>query len=326
MPAWPATGAPRLLAALAAVLGMALTSCSAPPQAAAVGDASAPLAVQQIAPGVYLARGVLEDWGPANHGRVANTGFIVGERCVAVIDSGGTLDHGRALAAALRRTTALPVCYVINTHAHPDHLLGNEAFTGAGITPQFVGHRRLAAALGVRGPFYLNALRRDFGPDAAQVRLIAPTLAVDTTLELDLGGRRLSLKAWPTAHTDADLSVLDEATGTLWLGDLLFADHTPVLDGRLKGWLAALGELRGWSVTTVVPGHGAPSRDWPAALDAQQRYLERLQHDTRRALRDGLTLAQAVERIAPDRPGWQLLENFHRRNVTAAYAELEWDE
>jgi quinoprotein relay system zinc metallohydrolase 2 len=318
----------RGLDALAVIASLGLAACAVAPEAGgSASGAAAPQSVEQIAPGVYLAAGRLEDWGPDNHGRVANTGFIVGERCVAVIDSGGTRSHGAALKAAVRRTTALPVCYVINTHAHPDHLLGNEAFVEDGDGgPQFVGHRRLPVALAARGPFYLNALRRDFGGDDAHARLIAPTLVVESTLDLDLGGRRLSLKAWPTAHTDADLSVLDAATGTLWLGDLLFVDHTPVLDGRLKGWLAALTELRSWPVAIVVPGHGPPSRDWPAALDAQQHYLERLQHDTRRALRERLTLAEAIERIAPDRPGWRLLDHFHRRNVTAAYAELEWDE
>ncbi len=318
----PPRGRRRIARWAALLVAAALTGCASAPPA----DADA-LALQTIAPGVYVAAGVLEDWGPANRGRVANTGFVVGTRCVAVIDSGGTHSHGRALRAAVRRTTPLPVCYVINTHAHPDHLLGNEAFIdGAAEAPQFVGHRRLPAALAARGPFYLNALQRDFGPEDAGARLIAPTRTVDTTLELALGGRTLSLKAWPTAHTDADLSVLDAASGTLWLGDLLFVDHTPVLDGRLKGWLAALDALRGWAVVTVVPGHGAPSRDWPGALDAQQAYLTRLQADTRRALRERLTLTQAVERIAPDRPQWRLLDVFHARNVTAAYAELEWDD
>lgn len=289
--------------------------------------------VEQIAPGVYLHRGALEDWGPANQGDVSNSGFVVGSRCVAVIDTGGSAVVGRRLLATVREVTPLPVCYVINTHAHPDHVLGNSVFADAArpagqTAPEFVGHRRLPAALAVRGPFYLNALKRDFGPGFSDsARIVLPTRLVDDTLELELGGRRLSLRAWPTAHTDADLSVLDETSGTLFLGDLLFVDHTPVVDGRLKGWLAVLAQLRGWQgITAVVPGHGAPSRAWPAALDAEQDYLTRLQSDVRAALKAGLTLPQAVARIAPDRSDWQLLDVFHARNVTAAYAELEWED
>lgn len=316
------TRAHRWASLLAVVLAAALAGCAGP-------AAPAGAAVQSLGPGAYLSQGVLQDWGPANHGHVSNQGFIVGERCVAVIDTGGTRGNGLALKAAIARVTALPVCYVINTHAHPDHVLGNEAFLpppgSAASAPQFVGHRRLPAALAARGPAYLNALARDFGPAEAGTRLVPPTLLVASTLQLDLGGRRLLLRAWPTAHTDADLSVFDEATATLWLGDLLFVQHTPVVDGQLKGWLAVLDELRGWPVDTVVPGHGPPSRDWPAALDAERHYLQQLQADTRAALRQGLTLSQAVQRIQPDSPHWRLLDVFHPRNVTAAYAELEWE-
>lgn len=318
--------------ALTRALVLLATAGGSPVHAAPPTDART-TPVEQIAQGVYLHRGALEDWGPANQGDVSNSGFVVGSRCVAVIDTGGSAGVGRRLLAAVREVTPLPVCYVINTHAHPDHVLGNSVFADAArpagqTAPEFVGHRRLPAALAVRGPFYLNALKRDFGPGFSDgARIVLPTRLVDDTLELELGGRRLSLRAWPTAHTDADLSVLDETSGTLFLGDLLFVDHTPVVDGRLKGWLAVLAQLRGWQgITAVVPGHGAPSRAWPAALNAEQDYLTRLQSDVRAALKAGLTLPQAVARIAPDRSDWKLLDVFHARNVTAAYAELEWED
>lgn len=341
----------ELITTAALVGGCGHTALSVPTSAPATAGSTT---TTTLAPGVHLHRGVLEDWGPANRGDVSNAGFVVGDRCVAVIDTGGTIETGRRLLARIRQVTSLPVCYVISTHAHPDHVLGHQAFIEArdspdanaqaiapiaadpvaaasdaakGGGPTFVGHARLAAALSVRGPFYLNALRRDFGPDLADAtRIVMPSLLVKDTLTLDLGGRRLQLKAWPTAHTDADLTVWDETTGTLFLGDLLFVDHTPVLDGRLKGWLAALGQLRTMPVKIAVPGHGAPQTDWPAALDPEQRYLETLQADVRRALKQQLTLSQTVNQVLPDRQSWRLLDVFHQRNVTAAYAELEWED
>ena len=81
--------------------------------------AAMPLAVTQEAPGVYVHVGAVEDWTPEHRGDVANLGFVVGKRCVAVIDTGGTPQVGLALRAAIERETPLPVCYVINTHAHP---------------------------------------------------------------------------------------------------------------------------------------------------------------------------------------------------------------
>ena len=121
--------------------------------------------------------------------------------------------------------------------------------------------------------------------------------------------------------------MFDSRTRTLWLGDLWFVDHVPVLDGRLNGWLAgARRSSRAVPAALAVPGHGAPSRDWPAALAPQRRYLERLRDDVRAAIRRGQSLADVVNRIAADSaPQWRLLDSFHRRNVTAAYAELEWE-
>src|SRR5262249_6343209 len=173
---------------------------------------------------------------------IANLGFVVGERCVAVIDTGGTYAVGVALHDAIRRVTSKPVCYVINTHVHPDHVFGNRAFVAD--RPEFVGHAHLAEAMARRGPNYLNALRRDLGAVADGTELVAPTRSVSQTLDLDLGGRTLSLRAWPTAHTDDDLTAFDTQTGTLFLGDLVFVRHIPVVDGKLRGMLAVLSDLK----------------------------------------------------------------------------------
>lgn len=290
--------------------------------------AAEPLRMAEVAPGVFVHQGRVEDWLPANRGDVANLGFVVGQRCVAVVDSGGTPAVGEALRAAVERATPLPVCYVINTHAHPDHLLGNVAFVGpAADMPRFVAHARLPAALGARERYLRNAMLRDFSQPLAPAAIVYPTLLVERRLELDLGGRTLQLDAWPTAHTDSDLTVFDTTTRTLFLADLLFVDHLPVLDGSLRGWLQVLADLRRLDVALAVPGHGAPSPRWPAALDAEELYLRTLLVETRAALRSKASIQQTVDRVGSAAlPGWKLAELFHRRNVTAAYAELEWEE
>ena len=323
--------APAALLAFAFGFATAIAPAFAFASAAAAQPAGAQaLRVDQIQPGVFVHLGALEDWGPANGGDVANLGFIVGSRCVAVIDTGGTPAAGQALRAAVERSTALPICYVILTHAHPDHLLGSVAFVAASRNapaPTFVSSARYPRTLAAREPFYLNALKRDFDIALAPSDIVYPTLKVDQTLDLDLGGRTLTLQAWPTAHTDNDLTVYDARTRTLFASDLLFVAHLPVLDGSLRGWLGVMAELRRLDVASVVPGHGAVSSDWPGATDAQAAYLSGLLRDTRAAVRAPLTIQQAIERIkVAGPPDWLLTDRFHRRNVTAAYVELEWED
>jgi quinoprotein relay system zinc metallohydrolase 2 len=293
------------------------------PWNAAAQPPSAPLPVREIASGVFVHEGVQALANAENGGDIANVGFIIGRKCVAVIDTGGSPLIGERLRAAVKATTAAPVCYVINTHVHPDHVFGNGAFRQDKAV--FVGHRRLGAAMAARADSYRHALLRELGPNAGTAALIPPTLPVADRLELDLGDRVLHLRAWPTAHTDNDLTVFDPNTGTLWLADLLFVGHLPVLDGSVVGWLQVMAELSQEEPQRVVPGHG-PATDWPSALSAQERYLRRLLADTRQAIREGKTLAEAAETASRNEDGWQLFDQFHRRNVTAAFAELEWEE
>ena len=280
--------------------------------------------VSEIAPGNYVHYGSFDERSPANLGDNANIGFIVGGKCVLAVDAGGSLPVGRALRQAIRRITPLPVCYVVLTHVHPDHFFGAAAFLDD--HPQFIAHENYPAQLAARSRSYVNSLQRDLGAAAAGSEIVRPTLLVGRRLELDLGGRTVVVQAWPPAHTDDDLTVFDSATRSLWLSDLLFVGHTPVIDGTITGFLAVMQELRVMAADHYVPGHGRSNLPWPQPLDAQQRYLTVIRDETRAAIRNRRTIQQATDEVGLSEAGnWAAFDLFHRRNVTAAYAELEWE-
>ncbi len=283
------------------------------------------LNLQEVAPGVFVHQGIHAMPNRQNHGEIANIGFIVGEQCVAVIDTGGSPAQGRALDAAITEKTKVPVCYVINTHVHPDHLYGNSAFKRAGVS--FIGHRKLAQAMAVRAPYYLEKAGRDLGLGLKQEDFIAPDRTVDSTLELDLGGRKLTLTAHGPAHTDNDLTVFDDKTRTLWLSDLLFIGHLPVIDGSLTGWLRELSKLTKIDAKLAIPGHGPVSSEWPKAAEAETRYLEMLRSEIRAYIKQGKTMEQAMAEVGQSARGdWQLFDDFHKRNIATSFAELEWED
>jgi quinoprotein relay system zinc metallohydrolase 2 len=207
---------------------------------------------------------------------------------------------------------------------HPDHVLGNAAFEGE-VT--FVGHEKLPRALAERGQFYLDKAVQMLGADSmAGTKVIPPSLTIKDEMELDLGNRFLRLQAWPTAHTDNDVTVLDTKTGTLFAGDLLFVHHIPALDGSVKGWLAVIGRLKAIDAARAVPGHGPPSVPWPDALTSEEAYLQRLRDAVRADIAEGKTIGEAAKAsIADEGANWALFDEYNARNISAAYAELEWE-
>ena len=306
--------------------GTALRLCL--PLAAALAPCPAgatdPLRLEEVADGVHVYVGPHEEANPLNLGAIGNAGVVVGATSVAVIDTGGSPAFGQRLRASIARLTDRPVAFVITTHAHPDHIFGGVAFDEDGTS--FAGHRKLARALAVRSPFYLDAFKRLVGSGFEGARVIAPSIEVSGETRVDLGDRVLVLTAHRTAHTDNDLTVLDLRTGTLFAGDLVFVDRLPVVDGSLKGWLDVISELRGVPAARVVPGHGPASAAWPEALDAQERYLRTLLRGVRREIAAGGRIETAIERVASEERGrWLAFDENHPRNVTASFTELEWE-
>jgi quinoprotein relay system zinc metallohydrolase 2 len=308
--------------ALAAGIVLAGVICWSLPHAQ---QQTTPLAVTEVAPGVFAHIGDIALMNRENDGGIANVGFVIGDDAVAVIDTGGSVLEGSRLLAAIRARTDKPIRYVINTHLHPDHVFGNAAFAVTGTT--FVGHKNLPRGLAARGPFYIDAFRRIMGDAAmAGVKIIAPTELVSDETRLDLGGRTLLLKAWPAAHTDTDLTVQDERAGILFAGDLAFVQHVPVVDGSLRGFLAATDALSHMPAAKVIPGHGAVIDPWPAGLEPQRRYLERLRDDIRGLIARGASIDIAAQTAGQsEKSSWELFEDYNARNATAAFAELEWE-
>jgi quinoprotein relay system zinc metallohydrolase 2 len=287
---------------------------------------SAPLPLESLGEGIYVHHGVHEDISEGYHGDICNISFVIGEKGIAVIDTGGDLKTGLALKEAIRQVSKLPILYVINTHVHPDHIFGNAAFKED--HPTFVGHEKLPDAMEKRRDTYLRISREWIGSDFDGSEMIKPTLLVKDEVVLDLGGRTLTLHAYPTAHTNTDITVFDSKSATIWTGDLLFVERTPSIDGDIKGWLTVIDLLKKSPATQAIPGHSnrIDHMSWKDALGREQNYLSVLLTDVRQNIKNGVTMEKSMDSAASSERGkWQLFDIINRRNVNAIYPALEWE-
>ena len=278
----------------------------------------------EVSEGIYVHQGKHVDLDHADHDDIANIGFITGDRCIAVIDTGGSAAVGLALKNAVKSKSSLPVCYVINTHIHFDHVLGNIAFME--YQPEFVGHENLVLEMEQNRSFFLSEFAGNLGENPSGSSIIGPGITVSDKLDLDLGNRVITLSAHPPSHTYTDLSIYDHKTGTLWLSDLLFIERIPVFDASLKGWLKTMETLKTQQANHVIPGHGTITLPWPDAANAQDNYLNMLLNETRKEIGKGTFMEEVIEIVGKtEKTEWLLHEQNHGRNVSRAFLELEWE-
>jgi quinoprotein relay system zinc metallohydrolase 2 len=285
---------------------------------------SADFAIENIGNGIYVHHGAHLDIDTGYQGDICNVSFVVGSHGVAVIDTGGSLKVGKQLRAAIKAVTPLPILYVINTHVHPDHIFGNAAFVQD--KPVFVGHVKLGDTMQLRQEAYNKLNVKYLGADAVGSDMVKPSMVVSTESKLDLGDRSLQFTTYVSAHTVTDISVIDSKTRTLFTGDLLFIERTPVIESDIKGLIAAIDGLKSSQVSQVVPGHGPFTKDWIVALNNERLYLDTLLTDIRANIKNGVSMEKTMETAAAsEKNKWLLFDVANRRNVNTIYPILEWE-
>jgi glyoxylase-like metal-dependent hydrolase (beta-lactamase superfamily II) len=213
--------------------------------------------VERVADGVYA---VLRT-DPPGLMFEANGVFVLGDDGVAVVDGGSNPASARAMLATLRRLTPLPVRYVIDTHWHDDHVLGNRIWRDAFPDAEVVAHATTAEDMRTdgatnrrlmieNGPRLVAAIRAHLAkgqaPDGAaltdeerashestvalaehhlsqatEFASVPPTRTVRDTLTLRLGTRTLVLRHLGRAHTRGDVVVQLPREGVVLAGDLV---------------------------------------------------------------------------------------------------------
>lgn len=274
---------------------------------------------RQIADDVWLLEGSTDNFDKANGGNIVNTGFIVTAAGVVVIDSGPSRRYGEAMRAAIASVTDRPVIKLLLTHHHPDHVLGNQAFADVPIAA-LAGTTELLREQGNAMAENMYRLVGDW-MRGTEVVLPSESLAPGT---LEIGGRSLRLLSL-RGHTGADLAILDERSGVLFAGDILFYQRaltTPNSPG-LDVWLEDLDTLEALPWKRLVAGHG-PVADDAAPFVQMRDYLGWLDGLLREAASGGADMNEVIQSPIPERfAGISLTRYELIRSVSHLYPRYE---
>jgi cyclase len=206
--------------------------------AMAQGPAPAPLMVHQLKPNVY--------WIEGGGG---NSGVIVGDKGVIVVDAKTTAAAGKELLEDIAKITPKPVTTVILTHSDGDHVNGLASFP-AGIT--IIAHennkkeQEAALAAGGRG-----------APPAGHL----PTKTIAKNKEdLKIEGVKVEVLHWANAHTSGDLVVYLPSEKIVFTGDIITAQPDALIhlekNGSSEGWVTTAKGTAALNADQFVPGHG----------------------------------------------------------------------
>ncbi|MHA1597548.1 MAG: MBL fold metallo-hydrolase [Alphaproteobacteria bacterium] len=253
---------------------------------------------EKVSDHVYAWIGPFGPPNKSNQGYRMNLAFVVGTEAVAVLDTGYTRAMGEEIIAHIRKVTALPIRYAVNTNSQPHRHFGNEAFKAVGAkiiaTPEEVERMD-----DMGGMFALSAASALGLKQDAVTAPDAPDTLIDAERVLDLGGGvKVTLKPAGANHTPNSLYAVIEADKVIYASDLLYSGRLlAVLDvSSPSEWLKGYDALRVYKGYTFVPGHGRP-----APLSAFEfptySYLTLLNDHMTKAVEDGVELGDALKSL-----------------------------
>lgn len=280
------------------------------------------LVPQQVAPNVYVFVGKTEDFTQANGGNIVNTGFIVAPDGVIVVDTGPSLRYGKQMRAAIATVTDKPVVLALNTHHHPDHFLGNQAFAGVPIATL----AQIQAGIRTEGNAFAENLFRMSGSWMTGTEVVVPDKTIEAG-ELSIAGVKLRILALD-GHTGADLALYDPADSVLFTGDLVFNRRAPTTPhANIPHWQTSLVTLEQFvadnRIKVLVPGHGAVSSD-VAPIRWTGGWLRWLTGRLRQSAEQGLDMNETIAQPLPaEYQGVPLTQNEYRRSVEVLFPRFE---
>ncbi len=268
----------------------------------------------------------------------SNAGLVTDGEASLLVDTLFDLKLTGEMLAAMRDAApaAREIDTLVNTHANGDHCYGNQLVKGATIVASkacaeemqelppaaMAGFAKAAAegGMGPAGDFFARIFGR-FEFDG--IESVLPDRTFEGELAWRVGDKELRLLEVGPAHTRGDVLVHSVSDRTVFTGDILFIEGTPIVwEGPIDNWIRACERIEALDVDVVVPGHG-PITDAHGARQVRE-YLAFVRDGARSRYDAGLTVAEAARELHAELGGYASWLDAERVvvNVDTLYREF----
>jgi cyclase len=289
------------------MLATALVTAAAHGAATGEGEVlekSIPLQVTEVAPGLYF----------QYHHQESNSGFLVTDDGVLVIDTRQHPKRAEELVATIRKYTAKPIRWVINTHAHGDHYFGNSVFKREGAT--IIAHRDTAGMMQAQ---FGSEMKRRMGYfkqrqyDPAEVKLVLPDVTFDSRLTLTLGGRTVEILYIGPGQNPGDTFIHFPKERVLYAGGPFSRQSwpNPSFTPSMQGWIEVLNKIAAMDVDKYLGGHGDIGSREDVLNEAQM--LADFDAGMRAAVAKGMSRDEIIKSVKFEK--YKDIRNYYRMNL-----------
>ena len=258
-----------------------------------------------------------------------NTGVIIGDDCVMVLDAQATPIMARDVIAKIRTVTDKPIRHVVLTHYHAVRVLGASAYGAANVIASQDTYDLIVERGAEDYQSEFERFPRLFQAVDSIPCLTWPNVVFRDALTLWLGKTEVRLLQLGRGHTKGDTVAWLPAEGVLFSGDLVEYGATPYTgDAYLTDWPATLDQIAALKPRALVPGRGNALTTPAAVADAlsgTRAFVTKMFEQVKAARAAGKTLKEAYDEtyaaLKPEFGHWVIFDHCLPFDVSRAFDE-----
>lgn len=291
----------------------------------AFADGKFPMQAKAVAPNVYaIVTPSRELPNPGNRGWNSNSAFVVTKAGVIVFDTGSSAAIGSAIKETVSAITDQPVRWIVNSHSHGDHWLGNSVFKGT--VEAIYASAQVKDRIAANGESWVDRFHAMTEGATGRSPITPPDTMVGGKTDLVLGGVKVSLLLSGDSHSPGDVLMWLPENRVLVAGDVVYSDRMPSTgDSNLAQWIKTLDEIVAMNPGVVVPGHGKVTD--PAGVkrlrDLLQAFWSAVERGFKAGKLDYQMAPEVTAALSPYGAWYPGLAEKVKRDIQSVYLQVE---